>query len=219
MELIDSIEKACVMSLLLFEKAYDSRLLDSQNLGTDMASSLALHRGMVVSIEDPLQQGRIQIQNIASGQQLWATVNTISLGTIEVKAIYSIGDEVMYLADDSNTDVLLIHRQKSATCDAEQQNSLLKIALNAETVITLVLENNSLTLATNFGQQVTFTADGGISISASKISLQASQLSLAASNLTVDTSLTDVYGVLKCDSLIANSVVSAKYSPGEGNIN
>ncbi|WP_417549991.1 hypothetical protein [Methylophaga sp.] len=184
-----------------------------------MASSLALHRGMVVSIDDPLQQGRVQIQNIASGEQLWAMVNTISLGTMEVKAIYLIGDEVMYLADDSNTDALLMHRQKSATCDAEQQNSSLKIALNTETEITLALEDNSLTLATNFGQQVTFTADGGISISASKISLQASRLSLAASNLTVDTSLADVSGVLKCDTLIANSVVSAKYSPGAGNVN
>jgi hypothetical protein len=185
-----------------------------------MASSLALHRGMVVSIDDPLQQGRVQIQNIASGEPLWAMVNTISLGTMEVKAIYLIGDEVLYLADDSNTDApLLIHRQKSSTCDAEQQNSSLKIALNTETEITLALEDNSLTLATNFGQQVTFTADGGISISASKISLQASLLSLAASNLTVDTSLTDVSGVLKCDTLIANSVVSAKYSPGAGNIN
>ncbi len=138
---------------------------------------------------------------------------------MEIKAIYSIGDEVMFLADESNNDALMIHRLKSTRCDAEQQNSSLKIDLNAETEITLALENNSFTLATNFGQQVTFTADGGISITASKISLQASQLSLAASNLTVDTSLTDVSGVLKCDTLIANSVVSAKYSPGEGNIN
>ncbi len=28
-----------------------------------MASSLALHRGLVVSIEDPLQQGRVQSPN------------------------------------------------------------------------------------------------------------------------------------------------------------
>lgn len=183
-----------------------------------MASSLALHRGMVVSIEDPLQQGRVQIQNIASGEQLWATVNTLSLGTMEVKAIYSIGDEVMYLADDSNTDALLIHRQKSAICAADQQNSSLKIALNAENEITLTFGDNALTLATNFGQQVTFTADDGVSISASKISLQANRLSLAASNLKVDTPLTDVSGVLKCDTLITNSVVSAQYSPGKGNV-
>lgn len=184
-----------------------------------MASSLALHRGLVVSIDDPLQQGRVLVQTITTSEQLWAKVNNLPLGAVEIKAIYSIGDEVMYLADDSNIDALVMHREKSATFDAEQQNSSLKIALNAETEITLALENNSLTLATNFGQQVTFTADGGISISASKISLQANRLSLAASNLTVDTSLTDVSGVLKCDTLIANSVVSAKYSPGEGNIN
>lgn len=184
-----------------------------------MASSLALHRGMVVSIEDPLQQGRVQTQNIASGEQLWATVNTVSMGAMEIKAIYSIGDEVMYLADDSTTDALVIHRQKSATCAAEPQNIPLKLVLNSGNEITLSFEDKALTIATSYGQQVILTADGGISISASKIAVQANRLNLAAANLTVDTSLAHVSGVLKCDTLIANSVVSAKYSPGEGNIN
>lgn len=183
-----------------------------------MASSLALHRGVVVSIDDPLQKGRIQIQNIASGEQLWAKVNTISLGAIEVKAMYSIGDEVLYLSEDSTFDALVIYREKSAVLKAEQQNSPVKITLNTENEITLLLEDNSITFASSYGQQVTFTADGEVSISASKISLHANQLNLTTSNLTVDTSLAHVSGVVKCDTLIANSVVSAKYSPGEGNI-
>ena len=183
-----------------------------------MASSLALHRGMVVSIEDPLQQGRVQIQSIASGEQLWATVNTISLGAMEIKAIYSIGDEVMYLADDSTTDALVIHRQKSATCTAEPQSIPLKLLLNSGNEITLSFEDKALTLATSYGQQVTLTADGEIRVSASKISMNVDQLSLAASNLRVDTPFVNFSGVLKCDALITKSVVAAQYSPGEGNI-
>jgi phage baseplate assembly protein gpV len=79
----------------------------------------------------------------------------------------------------------------------------------------LSLEDNTLTLATSFGQQVTLSADGEIRISASKISVQADRFSLAASNVTVDTPSVNFSGILKCDTVIANSVVSTKYSPGE----
>jgi len=65
---------------------------------------------------------------------------------------------------------------------------------------------------------VTLSADGEIRISASRISMNADQLSLAANNLRVDTQLANFSGVLKCDALIANSVIAAQYSPGEGNI-
>jgi phage baseplate assembly protein gpV len=173
-----------------------------------MASSLALHRGLVVSIEDPLQQGRLQIQNLASGEQLWATVNTISLGAMEIKAIYSIGDEVMYLADDSTTDALVIHRQKPATCAAEQQNSPLKIALNAENEITLTFEDNALTLATNFGQQVSLSADGEIKISASSISVKTGLFNLDASIFQVNAGGTHIMGMLNCQHLTTSTIVT-----------
>lgn len=173
-----------------------------------MASSLALHRGLVVSIDDPLQQGRVLVQTITTGEQLWAKVNNLPLGAVEIKAIYSIGDEVMYLADDSKIDALVIHREKSATLDAEQQNSSLKIALNAETEITLALENNSLTLATNFGQQVTFTADGGISISASKISMKTGLFNLDAGIFQVNAGGTHIMGMLNCQHLTTSTIVT-----------
>lgn len=182
-----------------------------------MANNLALHRGMVVSTEDPLQQGRIRVQTITTGEELWAKVNNIPLGAFKVKAVFSVGDSVMYLADDSNSDALVLYLEKSV-CIAEQQNAPLQLAFNTENVITLSVDENALTLATSYGQQVTLSADGEIRISASRISMDADQLSLAASNLRVDTQLVNFSGVLKCDALIANSVIAAQYSPGEGNI-
>lgn len=183
-----------------------------------MANSLALHRGMVMSIEDPLQQGRVRVQTITTGEELWAKVNTVLLGAFEVKAVFSVGDSVMYLADDSNTDALVVHREQSVSCNAEPQNIPLKLVLNTENEITLSVDENALTLATSYGQQVTLTADGEIRISASRISMNANQLSLGASNLRVDTPFVNFSGVLKCDALITNSVVAAQYSPGEGNV-
>ena len=59
----------------------------------------------------------------------------------------------------------------------------------------------------------------GITITASaKVTVNASQVSVSAGMVTVDAGMSKFSGVVQCDTLISNSVISASYTPGAGNI-
>jgi uncharacterized protein (DUF2345 family) len=70
------------------------------------------------------------------------------------------------------------------------------------------------------GQGSTIRIDSsGITIQASgKVDVEASQLHVSASMVEVDAGMSKFSGVVKCDTLITNSVVAASYTPGAGNI-
>lgn len=59
----------------------------------------------------------------------------------------------------------------------------------------------------------------GITITASaKVTVNASQVAVSAGMVTVDAAMSKFSGVVQCDTMISNSVVSASYTPGAGNI-
>lgn len=59
----------------------------------------------------------------------------------------------------------------------------------------------------------------GITVNASaKVTVQASQVNVSASMVTVDAGMSKFSGVVKADTVICNSIISASYTPGAGNI-
>ncbi len=59
----------------------------------------------------------------------------------------------------------------------------------------------------------------GITITAAaKVTVNASQVAVSAGMVTVDAGMSKFSGVVQCDTLISNCVVSASYTPGAGNI-
>jgi len=59
----------------------------------------------------------------------------------------------------------------------------------------------------------------GITVTASaKVTVNASQVAVSAGMVTVDSGMSKFSGVVQCDTLISNSVISASYTPGAGNI-
>jgi uncharacterized protein involved in type VI secretion and phage assembly len=59
----------------------------------------------------------------------------------------------------------------------------------------------------------------GITVTASaKVTINATLVQVSASMVTVDASMSKFSGVVQADTVIANSVVSASYTPGAGNI-
>jgi len=67
---------------------------------------------------------------------------------------------------------------------------------------------NSVTLATS-----------GVTVNASaKITVNASTVEVNAGMITVNAGMSKFSGVVQCDTLIANSVAAASYTPGAGNI-
>jgi uncharacterized protein involved in type VI secretion and phage assembly len=59
----------------------------------------------------------------------------------------------------------------------------------------------------------------GITINASaKVNVNATQVAVSAGMVTVDAAMSKFSGTIKCDTMISNSVISASYTPGAGNI-
>jgi uncharacterized protein involved in type VI secretion and phage assembly len=60
---------------------------------------------------------------------------------------------------------------------------------------------------------------GGITITAAaKVTVNASTVEVSAGMVTVNAGMSKFSGVVQCDTLISNAVVSASYTPGAGNI-
>jgi hypothetical protein len=61
-------------------------------------------------------------------------------------------------------------------------------------------------------------AASGVAVNASaKVTINASAVDVNAGFVTVNAGMARFNGVVQCDTLISNSVVSASYTPGAGN--
>jgi uncharacterized protein involved in type VI secretion and phage assembly len=76
----------------------------------------------------------------------------------------------------------------------------------------------SVTIDGGDGNTIVLDASGVEVTSAGAVSVSASTVRVSASQVAVDAGIVTVSGVVKCDTLIANSVIAANYTPGAGNI-
>jgi hypothetical protein len=76
----------------------------------------------------------------------------------------------------------------------------------------------SLEITDSNGNSVKLGPNGIIMNASAKVTINASQVEVSSSMVTVDAGMSKFSGVVQCDTLISNSVVSASYTPGAGNI-
>ena len=83
-----------------------------------------------------------------------------------------------------------------------------QIALNETNVIIQDTNGNMITLDTT-----------GIHVQSSgTVKLECSTLEISTATVTVNSGMVNVSGTVQCETLIANSVIGANYTPGAGNI-
>ncbi|MBA3890965.1 MAG: type IV secretion protein Rhs [Gemmatimonadaceae bacterium] len=76
----------------------------------------------------------------------------------------------------------------------------------------------SIEAADSHGNAIKLDA-GGITVNASAtVTIQAAQVKVSAAMVTVEAGMSSFSGIVKADTIITNSVVSASYTPGAGNI-
>jgi uncharacterized protein involved in type VI secretion and phage assembly len=68
------------------------------------------------------------------------------------------------------------------------------------------------------GNTVTIDTQGVSVEAAAKVKVQAASVDVSAGMVKVDAAMSTFSGVVKCDTLISNAVVSSSYTPGAGNI-
>lgn len=83
--------------------------------------------------------------------------------------------------------------------------------------ITLKDGAGSIEIADNNGNSIKLET-AGVTVNASaKVTLNASVVDISSGAVTVNSGISKFSGVVQCDTLISNSVVSASYTPGAGN--
>ncbi len=84
--------------------------------------------------------------------------------------------------------------------------------------VTLKDGPGSVEVVDSNGNSVKLETSGITVTAAAKVTVNASQVAISAGLVTVDAGMSKFSGVVQADTVISNSVVSASYTPGAGNI-
>lgn len=100
----------------------------------------------------------------------------------------------------------------------EAQQSTIELETSNGVKLTLQ-DAGSGTCRLDCGQTTITIDDAGVKIQTSgKLDATASSVQVSAATVKVDAAMSTFSGVVKCDVLIASSVVSSSYTPGAGNV-
>jgi uncharacterized protein involved in type VI secretion and phage assembly len=104
------------------------------------------------------------------------------------------------------------------TLDDQQGQETLQLETPAGQKITLQDGPATITVEDSNGNSIKLEA-AGITVTASaKVKVNASQVEVSAGMVKVDAAMSKFSGIVKCDTLITNSIISTSYTPGAGNI-
>jgi type VI secretion system secreted protein VgrG len=100
----------------------------------------------------------------------------------------------------------------------EDQDGQERLVLKATKDLEIRSEKGEITIQDGSGNRIHISPSGISVASPGSVKVEASQVAVTGGMVTVDAGLTRAKGVLQCDVLLANAVVSASYTPGAGNI-
>jgi len=126
--------------------------------------------------------------------------------------------EQMDPAGANNLKVICSRQGLKVTLDDQAGQESLSIETPGGQSIVLKDGPGSITLTDSSGNTITLESSGITVTSSGKVTINASTVEISAGMLTVNAGMSKFSGVVQCDTLIANSVVSSSYTPGAGNI-
>lgn len=121
---------------------------------------------------------------------------------------------------DSNNNLKTILSRAGIRISMDDSDGAVKLTLSTPGGHSLVFDDGdrSVTAADSGGNVIKMNSSG-ISISApSKIKMDAAQIEASAGMVTVNAGMSKFSGVVQCDTLITNAVISSSYTPGAGNV-
>lgn len=104
------------------------------------------------------------------------------------------------------------------TLDDQQGQEMLTLETPGGQKLTLKDGPGSATLEDSNGNSIKLETAGITVTAAAKVKVQAATVEVSAGMVKVDAAMSTFSGVVKCDVLISNSVISTSYTPGAGNV-
>lgn len=198
--------------------------------------------GVVTDNDDPESRGRVKVRLSALGVELWAAVAVPSAGSSYGVSFLPRRDEVVVVGFIAPELPLVLG---SLWTGASQPHSDASPVEQRYSIVTpagtkLVFDDQDgpqLTVTTPAGNKFQLTDESGgkavidvqgtkITVTNTKVEIQASasvevtagEVKVTAGMVTIDAGMVKCSGVVKCETLIATSVVGTSYTPGAGNI-
>ncbi|MCK9605734.1 MAG: phage baseplate assembly protein V [Methylomonas sp.] len=211
-------------------------------LGHSFGALQALHLATVLDNQDPDNRGRIKVRLAVGDMELWAAVLTNSAGQDYGVSLLPKVDEKVVLAFISPEVAVVMGALWSGgdshPSEAREVEDVYCIRTPSGSQLKFDdTEESQIDIKTSSGYHLQITeAEGGkvliekgsetiefssseIKINASsKVSIEAAQVKVSAGMVEVEAGMSKFSGVVKCDTLISNAVVSSSYTPGAGNI-
>jgi hypothetical protein len=121
---------------------------------------------------------------------------------------------------DSNNTKKVIHSRNGITITMEDRDGQETLTLETPGGQIMAYKDSpaSIEISDSSGNSVKLESSGITITTSGNVNVNASMVNVSASMVKVDAGMSKFSGVVKCDTLISNSVVSASYTPGAGNI-
>ena len=118
----------------------------------------------------------------------------------------------------NNRKVLRSRNGVKITLDDQNGQEKLILETPGGQKVTLQDGPGSIEIVDANGNSIKLEASGITVQSSAKVTIQASTVEVTAGSVTVNAGMSKFSGVVQADTIITNSVVSASYTPGAGNI-
>jgi uncharacterized protein involved in type VI secretion and phage assembly len=136
-----------------------------------------------------------------------------------IGALWNGSDKPPESADSQNNKKVIKSRNGvTVTLDDSRGQEKLILETPGRQKVTLKDGPGAIEIEDSNGNSVKLEAAGITVTAAAKVTVNASQVAVSAGMVTVDAGMSKFSGVVQADTVIANSVVSASYTPGAGNI-
>jgi hypothetical protein len=112
----------------------------------------------------------------------------------------------------------VIGTRVKVTLDDSKGSEKLILETPTGQTITLSSARGTVEIADSQGNSIKLEPAGVTIHAAGRVTINATELKVSAANLVIDAGVSKFNGVVQCDTLISDSVVSASYSPGAGNL-
>lgn len=119
---------------------------------------------------------------------------------------------------DNNRKVLRSRSGVKITLDDQSGQESFLVETPGGQKVVLKDGPGSIEITDSNGNAVRFAAAGITVNAAAKVTINASVVEVNSGMINVNAGMSKFSGVVQCDTLISNSVVSASYTPGAGNI-
>ena len=114
----------------------------------------------------------------------------------------------------------IIRSRNGVKCTLDDQDGQEQLILETPggQKVTMKDGPGSVEIADSNGNSIKLEPSGITVTASAKVTINASQVAVSAGMVTVDAGMSKFSGVVQADTVISNSVISASYTPGAGNI-